>query len=141
MLEDEPHLAGELVTPLDEDLRRSEQHRRMTVVAAGVHHAGPRRHVRDVVLLEDRQRIHVGAKHDHLAGPRAVQPRDDRRPGGPLDLETAERAERLLDEVGRLVLLERELGVRVQMPPPRDRARFEIVGDESWARCRGRHGE
>ena len=113
----------------------------MTVVAASVHQAGPRRHVRDVVLLQDRERIHVGAKHDHLAGPRAVQPGDDRRPGGSLDLETAERAERLLDEVRRLVLLERELGIRVQMPPPRDRACLEIVGDESLARCRGRHEE
>ena len=65
-----------------------------------------------------------------LPGPRAVQPRDDRRPGGSLDLETAERAERLLDECGRLVLLERELGVRVEMPAPRDRASLEVVGDE-----------
>ena len=65
-----------------------------------------------------------------LPGPRPVEPRDDRRAGRPLDLEAAERAQRLLDERRRLVLLERELGVRVQMPPPRDRPRLEIVGDE-----------
>ena len=66
-----------------------------------------------------------------LPGPGAVQPRHDRGPGRPLDLEPAERAQRLLDEGRRLVLLERQLGVRVQVPAPRDRARFEVVRDEA----------
>ena len=69
MLEDEAHLAGELVAVLEQQLGRSEQHRRVTVVPAGVHHAGPRRHVRNHVLLEDRQRIDVSPQHDDLAGP------------------------------------------------------------------------
>ena len=85
----------------------------------------------NVVLLENRQRVHVGAEHDDLAGPGAVQPRDDGGSGRALDLEPAERPQRLLDEGGRLVLLERQLGVGVQVPPPRDRARFEVVRDEA----------
>ena len=46
VLEDEAHLAGELVAALEEQLSGAEQHRRVTVVAAGVHDAGPRRDVR-----------------------------------------------------------------------------------------------
>ena len=92
---------------------------------------GPRRDVRQDVLLEDRQRVDVGAEHDDLAGSRAAQPRHDRGAGRTLDLEPAERAQRLLDEGGRLVLLERQLGIGVQVAPPRDRARFEVVRDEA----------
>ena len=43
VLEDEAHLAGELVAPLREQLGRPEQHRGVAVVPAGVHDAGPRR--------------------------------------------------------------------------------------------------
>ena len=35
-----------------------------------------------------------------------------------------------LDECGRLVLRERELGVGVEVAAPRDRASLEVVGDE-----------
>ena len=59
VLEDEPHLAGELVATLDQELGRTEQHRRVAVVPAGVHHARPGRDVGNHVLLEDRQRIDV----------------------------------------------------------------------------------
>ncbi len=78
VLEDEAHLAGELVAALDEELRGAEQHRRMAVVSARVHDAGPRRDVRDVVLLQDRERVHVGAEHDDLA--RAARRATARRP-------------------------------------------------------------
>ena len=131
VLEDEAHLAGELVAAPEEQLGGAEQHRRVTVVAAGVHDAGTGRHVGEGVLLVDRQRIGVGAEHDDLAGPGAVEPRHDGRSRGALDLEAAERAQRLLDEGGGLVLLERELGIGVQVPPPRDRACFEVVRDEA----------
>ena len=130
VLKHEPDLAGKLVAPFAEDLSGTEKHRRVAVVPARVHHPGSCRHVRDVVLLDDRQRVHVGPQHDHLPRPGAVQPRDDGRSGRPLDLEPAERAQRLLDERGRLVLLERQLGVRMEMAAPGDRAGLEIAGDE-----------
>ena len=131
MLEDEAHLARKLVAVLEQQLGRSEQHRRVAVVPTGVHHAGPHRHVRNHVLLEDRQGIDVPPEHDDLARPGPVKPRHDRRSRGPLDLEAAERAQGLLDERGGLVLLERQLGGGVQVPAPRDRARFEVVRDET----------
>ncbi len=134
VLEDESNLSGELVAPLAEDLGGGEQHRGVTVVAARVHDPGPRRGVGHVVLLVDRQRVHVGSKHDHLAGARALQPGDDRRARRALDLEPAERAEGVLDEIRGFVLFERELGVRVEVPAPRDRAGFQVVRDECASR-------
>ena len=131
MLEDESHLARDLVAVLDQQLGRTEQHRRVPVVPAGVHHAGAGRHVRNHVLLENRQGIDVRPQHDDLAGRGAVKPRHHRRARRPLDLEAAERSQGLLDERRGLVLLERQLGVRVQVPAPRDRARFEVVRDET----------
>ena len=76
------------------------------------------------------ERVDVRAENDDLPRARPVQPRDDRRPGRSLDLEAAERAQRVLDECGRLVLRERELGVGVEVAAPRDRASLEVVGDE-----------
>ena len=52
-----------------------------------------------------------------------VRERDDTRRRGPLDLEpAAERAQRLGHERRRLVLLERQLRVCMQMPAPGNRA-------------------
>ena len=113
VLEDEPHLALELVTPVDEDLGRCQQHRGVAVVAAGVHHARPRRCVRQVVFLQDRQRVHVSAENDELPRPGTLERRHDGRARRPLDLEVAERGERFLDVRGCLVLLEGELGMGV----------------------------
>ena len=70
---------------------------------------------------------------------RAVKPCHDRRAGGALDLEAAERAQRLLDERGGFVLLERQFGVSVEMASPGDRARFELVRDEALPWNRGGH--
>ena len=131
VLEDEAHLSGQLVTMLEEQPSRAEQHRRVTVVPAGVHHTRARRDVGKDVLLENRQRVDVGAEHDDLARPGPVETGDDGGAGGTLDLQPAERPQRLLHESGRLVLLERELGMGVQMAPPSDRTRFEVVRDEA----------
>jgi hypothetical protein len=52
--------------------RRAEQDAGVAVVAAGVHHARTRRRIGDIVLLLDRQRVHVGAERNRsLAAPRA----------------------------------------------------------------------
>ncbi len=139
VLKDKSDLAGDLLLPLAEELRGAEEHRGVPVVAARVHDAGPRRDVRHVVLLVDRERVHVGAEHDDLAGPTALQPRDDSGARGALDLEALERPQRLLDERRCLVLLERQLRVRVEVPTPRDRTRLEVVRDEAGRRGRGRH--
>src|SRR5581483_11427159 len=85
--------------------------------------------------LVDRKRVHVRTQREHSPGPRAAETRDDARPRRPLELEPVERAQRLLDEGRRLDFLERELGVRVKVPPPRDRLLLELGRDEPahWA--------
>ena len=95
VLEDEAHLARKLVAVLEQQLGRAEQHRRVTVVPAGVHHAGTRRHMRNHVLLEDRQGVDVAAQHDDLAGRGPMKARHNRRSRRPLDLEATERAQGL----------------------------------------------
>ena len=83
VLEDESHLSGELVAPLDQDLRRAEQHRGVAVVAAGVHHPGARRDVREYVLLGDRQArpCRREARPPCRAARHAAGPRPTCRPG------------------------------------------------------------
>ena len=64
-LEDHDRIAGE-IPGLGEIARRAEQHRGVAVMAAGVHLAGRLGGVRQIGLLLDRQRVHVGAQPDHL---------------------------------------------------------------------------
>ena len=64
----EDHHRGAVeVAGLGEVARGAEQHGGVAVVAAGVHLAGHRRFVGDVVGFLDRQRVHVGAQPDHPA--------------------------------------------------------------------------
>ena len=67
-LKDELDGTGELVAHMAERLGRAEQHRRVQVVAAGVHdalvHAGKRK----AGLLMDGQRVDIGTEGDALAG-------------------------------------------------------------------------
>ena len=64
-LEDHDRVAGE-IPGLGEIARRAQQHRGVAVMAAGVHQARGLGGVRQVGLLLDRQRVHVGAQPDHL---------------------------------------------------------------------------
>ena len=66
-LEHELDRAVELVAQSAEDLGRTHQDGRVKIVPAGVHHTGFGRLVGDVVLLVDRQRIHVGTHEERLA--------------------------------------------------------------------------
>jgi hypothetical protein len=59
-----------------------------------------------------------------------VQPGDDAGLRRPLDLEAPDLGKRLLDVSRGLVLLEGELGVGVQMAPPRDRLLLELRTDQ-----------
>ena len=49
----------------------------MPVMAAGMHHTGILRSVRQPRVFGDRQRIHVGAQADAALGVAARQGRDD----------------------------------------------------------------
>ena len=64
-LEDHDRIAGE-IPRLRQIARRAEQHRGMPVMAAGVHLARGPGGVGKTGVFLDRQRVHVGAKTDHL---------------------------------------------------------------------------
>ena len=79
-LEDEVHAALEIPGP-GKVARRPEQHGRVAVVAAGVHHAGRGRPVGEAVRLRDRQGVHVGAQADCPG--RVADPQRSHHPGPP----------------------------------------------------------
>ena len=64
-LEDHDRVAGE-IPGLGEIARRTEQHRGVAVMAAGVHLARRLGGVGQIGRFLDRQRVHVGAQPDHL---------------------------------------------------------------------------
>ena len=72
-------------------------------------------------VLGDRQRVHVGAQPDDPARQRAAHDPDHARSGHPAVLD-AQRVELALDDRLRVVLLEAELGMAVDLAPNRDGA-------------------
>ena len=98
VLEDEAHLAAQLVAQTEQRARDRKQHRGVAVVAAGVHDAFALRRERQAALLLDRERVDVRAQREHRPGAACDEPRQDARRRWPRDLEPAERLERLLDE-------------------------------------------
>ena len=82
-LEDEVNGAGK-IRRRRQVLGRAQQHRRVAVMAAGMHLVGHRRGVVEVVLFLQVQRIHVGAQPDRLlAGAPALERADHAGLGQP----------------------------------------------------------
>jgi len=76
-LEHEHHFARQVLFHAGEHGREAQQHGRVSIVAAGVHHARNLRAIRHVVFFLQRQCVHVGAqRHDRRA---ASQMTDDAR--------------------------------------------------------------
>ena len=94
----------------------------MAVVAAGVHFPGNRRLVGKFVGLLDRQRVHVGAQADRLAGG-ALAAADDADHAGAAetgdDLVAAEGLELFGNRAGRAMYIEQQFRMGMQVPPPR----------------------
>ncbi|GBD17155.1 hypothetical protein HRbin26_02069 [bacterium HR26] len=142
-LEHQLDRTGEVLAQPVEHLGYPEQDRGVDIVPAGVHHAGASRAVGSLVLLLDRQRVHIRAQEQRLARPLlAANQRDDpgtagrrarRDPGGrqrlrrheerapiathPCPVLDPELAEVPGHQSGRVHLLQRELGVHVQVAP------------------------
>mgnify|MGYP003326132312 CR=1 FL=1 len=127
-LEDEVDGAGE-VGIAREVLRGAEQHRGVPVVAAGVHLVLVHRGVREVVLLLQVQRVHVGAQADRLlAGPAALQRADHARGGeAAMDLD-APALQPGGDDLGGAPLLEGGLGMAMDVAA--DRGQVGLIGGE-----------
>ena len=103
--------------------RCSHQPRHVHVVAAGVHHrhglavvvgSRDRAGIRQAGLFPHRQRIHVGAQHDH--GPVAVvqQTNDPRLPNSRGHVKTV-GAEPIRRQAGRACLLHGQFGMRMHI--------------------------
>ena len=107
-LEDEVDRAVE-VLGLGQVLGRAQQHHRVAVMAAGVHLAGDRRLVIELVGLVDVERVHVGAQADRALGRARAQHAHDAGLGqAAMDLD-AEALQLLGDDVGRPHFLEGRL--------------------------------
>ena len=116
-LEDEMHRAVEIAR-FREIARRAEQHRRVAVMAAGMHAPVMPRPVGEGIGLEDRQAVHVGAQSDRPRRVADPQPPDE--PGladAAMHLD-AELFELAGDEIGGALLLEPQLGMGMDVAPP-----------------------
>ena len=127
-LKDEMHRAGEIAA-LGEITRRSEQHRRMAVVTAGVHLSRNRRAMRGPLRLLDVERVEVGAQRDRsLAGPAPANRSHDPGLGEALGDVDAPAAQFVGDNPGGARLLER--GLRMAMDVAANGDQFGLVGLE-----------
>jgi protein involved in temperature-dependent protein secretion len=90
----------------------------MNVVAARVHHSGIDGRKREPRVLMDGQRIDVAADRDHWRG--AVPARHachESGTGDVLDARDAQARERAAEQIGRALLVPRQLGMTVKVPP------------------------
>jgi hypothetical protein len=76
VLEDEAYLAPDLLPHLTEYLRGPDQHRSVSIVAASVHDARVLGDELEVVLLHDRQCVHVSSDGDRAPRLPTKEPRD-----------------------------------------------------------------
>ena len=117
-LEDQRHLPGK-PPGFGQILRRAQKHRHMPVMPAGMHLARYLAGIGRAGQLFDRQGVHVGTQADHR--PLAL-PLDDRHDPGlgdaGVNLVHTEFAQAIHDEGRRLMALEGQFRVFVQMPPP-----------------------
>jgi len=120
-LEDEMHAAVEikLVHVLGHVARGAKQHRRMAVVTTSVHQTCRGRAVGKIVLLEQRQGVHVGAQTDRPRTTAFAQGRNDARTRQPaMDLQPV-AAQLARHYIGSAQLIEGKLRVSVQVTPNR----------------------
>ena len=114
---------------------RSQQHRGVPVMAAGMHLARRFRGPGLAGHLVDRQRIHVGAQADH--GTIAAIALDDADDAGPADPGlhhiTAEFIELRGHEGRRAMHIEQQFGILMQMTAPLSDFRLKFTGAvEHW---------
>ena len=104
--------------------RRADKARHVYVVTAGMHHAGllpvgadclRLRGVRQTVALDDGQTVHVGAQHHHGTLAVADHADDTVATDTARHFDAGDRPQLLHDPGAGLLLLERQLGVGVQM--------------------------
>jgi hypothetical protein len=129
-LKEQLHGPGELVAAVHQQAGHAKQHGRVRVVAAGVHDAWCLRPVLDVVLLENRQGIHVGSQKDGFP-PAWLPPADDPGHAGLRDASAhifdAKRAQPVGHDPSRAHLLKRQLRMLVKIAPVCHHAGHDLV--------------
>ncbi len=129
------HGAGE-IGRRRELLRRAQKHRRVAVMAAGMHLVGVDRRMLELVLLLQVQRIHVGAQTDRLlARPLALQGADDAGLGQPAMDFDAPGLQFVGHDLRRPLLLEGGLGMTVDVAA--DGGEAGVVGRQQVGRKSG----
>ncbi len=119
-LKEQSDVAGELaaVGPGLEQGGRSQQHRGVGVVTAGVHDAGPFRVELGAVLLEDGERVHVGPQPHRGAGGVALDVAHNAGLGDAAFEADTEVGQRRLHQLRRALLGVGEFGVAVDGAAP-----------------------
>ena len=105
------------VAVLCQVMRRAEQHRRVTVMTAGVHLAGMARGVIEDVRFLHRQRIHVGAQADGARTGTAFDDADNAGDTKAEDHRDAPLSKFFCHHIGGALLFIRKFRVRVDVAP------------------------
>src|SRR5205085_6321845 len=113
-LKDEMHGAFEIAR-LGEIACRAQQHRRVPVMAAGMHQAVMGRAVREIVVLLHRQAVYIGSESDRAQRIAAPDRADNAGLGKPTMHLAAIFGELLRDEIAGPLLGEAELRMRMDV--------------------------
>ena len=133
-LKDQVHLAVEIARR-GEMFRGAKQHRRVPVMAAGVHHARGAGFMVGLGQFAHRQCVDVGADADRAVRLPGADRRDDAGPADAgRDLVDPEAFEQVEDEANRVLFVKTEFGVLMDMPAPGGHVSFE------WCQVNG-HGD
>src|SRR5215472_16873113 len=116
-LKDQMHRAVE-IAGFGKVPSRTEQHRRMPVMAAGMHAPVISRAVGEVGRLLDRQAVHIGSEPNRAQRITGAQPANDTGLADAAKYLAAEPGELLGDEVGGALLFEPEFGMGMNVMPP-----------------------
>ena len=103
------------IARLGEIARRAQQHRRVPVMAAGMHQPVMGRAVREIVVLLHRQAVHIGSEPDRAQRIAAPDRADNTGLGKPAMHLAAIFGELLRDDIAGPLLGEAELGMGVDV--------------------------
>jgi len=107
------------ISGLRQMLGRSQKHRGVAIMAAGMHAAGIARDMRKIILLGDMQSIHIGAQcHRSVARHRSLQDADHTRSRNTAIDRDAKGLEKPGNQRRRVVFLECGFRMGVNPMPP-----------------------
>ena len=127
VLEDTDQFAAEFLAMAGSQYGSAQQHGGVPVMAAGMHHAWGFRAKRQLIAFRDGQGVDIRADGNGPARPAAPDAGHQAGLGGPGDLNVLQFLQLRLNVVGGGKLLERELGVLMEMTAPCDHLGEEFI--------------